>query len=963
MWELENGIENITLIDDQFSLLFLQHVPLNLRASHALPPTFQHRYPGQRKQSSAKSAQLRNNGRNRHGPIQGTQLRRDSGNPETTPEEEFFCLTPEDSRSIVSTNSGGSGRSRNASATSVNSGVVGGKSTSSKSLPIQMGLPDTKIFSVAVEARPTDHTGTDSMVVCDVDTDYTGRFAVVSSCYPNKPSPNDYQRKHAATKAETRSGLDAHTKNHAQNDQSQGQPMKYSKNAKSTEKCTLDQAKETIDTLETPADCKMSKTYSTPEPTSVKLANFEILESQVAVDSLCENLKSDTGDRSKSGKRGKKKKRGGNGQPKLDVQSSFGTSPNIESGSSADTDAMATPSLCILETGKKITMLKNKKDCSTNDKKDIGQADDNDIEVLTTPLKPNKELSVDVGNKNSNNSSESTGQKDTRDNIILDLDETLSSAFAENPKEGVDLLKDGSQQSFDNMSTEELLAEALLSTITDECKYDDLIENKVSEEENFSSEFSKAVSIRDSEKEAEDEDDMEEPFIIKEESPDSDDSLSSEENEDTSEKEKYKEQPPPSFPLINPEETAHPLTEGTSIRMPDVQSSLTMLLPTPANPKSSGHGDNLFNEDKRDASDRGSDIINNIKLAEKIYDNSNEDSENSGTNKKKNAPRSFAAALNADLHQSAKGALTENKKSPKHPFTSADTSEDDLETVFQPALSRKQKRQKKHAAAKTDLSRRTSGASFADSESSLIDDDESNVSFEGQDATQTSEERKLDNELTKKSSQEGWSFEADDLDVNRLIAEVVNDNAALVSSHVEGNDTNQNKKDSHEEKACLDEVFKFDSELAVANTTGPGNSEDDENMDDPSNINQTERGIKDQWNNLNTEEDTSEDDNAANIIMSSTKNKTNKMSKSLNVKLVDAENNKIEKDTSSDNDNTNTGIGATKNTSTNKGSTSLSQSLVLGTTTEGTTSESSVGNSPNPRKTTKKSKKQKKKKF
>merc|ERR1712141_342297 len=82
---------------------------------------------GQRKHSSAKSAQLRNNGRNRHGPIQGTQLRRDSGNPETTPEEEFFCLTPEDSRSIVSTNSGGSGRSRNASSTSTASAVAGGK--------------------------------------------------------------------------------------------------------------------------------------------------------------------------------------------------------------------------------------------------------------------------------------------------------------------------------------------------------------------------------------------------------------------------------------------------------------------------------------------------------------------------------------------------------------------------------------------------------------------------------------------------------------------------------------------------------------------------------------------------------------------------------------------------------------------------------------------------------------------
>jgi len=90
------------------------------------------------------------------------------------------------------------------------------------------------------------------------------------------------------------------------------------------------------------------------------------------------------------------------------------------------------------------------------------------------------------------------------------------------------------------------------------------------------------------------------------------------------------------------------------------------------------------------------------------------------------------------------------------------------------------------------------------------------------------------------------------------------------------------------------------------------------------------------------------------------------MSNSLNVK-VDAENNKIEKDTSnSDNDNNTftSAFASSKIQSNVKGLTSLSQSLVLGTTTEGTTSESSVGNSPNPRKTNpKKSKKSKKKKF
>merc|ERR1739838_1130017 len=76
-------------------------------------------------------------------------------------EEEFFCLTPEDARSISSNTSD---RSRNASTASGHQ------------------IPDSKIFSVAVEAKAKEpQTGLDSMMVCDVDTDYTGRFAVVSS--------------------------------------------------------------------------------------------------------------------------------------------------------------------------------------------------------------------------------------------------------------------------------------------------------------------------------------------------------------------------------------------------------------------------------------------------------------------------------------------------------------------------------------------------------------------------------------------------------------------------------------------------------------------------------------------------------------------------------------------------------------------------------------------------------------
>merc|ERR1719220_3157056 len=132
-------------------------------------------------------------------------------------------------------------------------------------------------------------------------------------------------------------------------------------------------------------------------------------------------------------------------------------------------------------------------------------------------------------------------------------------------------------------------------------------------------------------------------------------------------------------------------------------------------------------------------------------------------------------------------------------------------------------------------------------------------------------------------------------------------------------------------------------------------------MEGMASLNDRTNASENHWNNLNTEDETSEDDNAKNIISYSSKVKDSKMTKSLNVK-VDSENNKIEKEASSDNDNntSSSAFGSSKNQS--NGKSNLSQSLVLGTTTEGTTSESSVGNSPNPRKTTKKSKKQRNKK-
>ena len=75
-----------------------------------------------------------------------------------------------------------------------------------------------------------------------------------------------------------------------------------------------------------------------------------------------------------------------------------------------------------------------------------------------------------------------------------------------------------------------------------------------------------------------------------------------------------------------------------------------------------------------------------------------------------------------------------------------------------------------------------SSGSFADSESSLGNNNNNAV-----------------------KEKEGWSFEADELDVNQLINEVVNSN----------NDNEVIDDVDEEEKTPLEDVFKFDSELAA----------------------------------------------------------------------------------------------------------------------------------------------------
>ena len=130
---------------------------------------------------SGSASKISGSGHKQSGISSGNQNKNSSNKfaESSSAEEEFFCLTPEDARSISSNTSD---RSRNASS-----------STSGHQI-----IPDSKIFSVAVEAKASQPAGSlDNMMVCDVDTDYTGRFAVVSSSSDKKK----VEKKSAAKKS------------------------------------------------------------------------------------------------------------------------------------------------------------------------------------------------------------------------------------------------------------------------------------------------------------------------------------------------------------------------------------------------------------------------------------------------------------------------------------------------------------------------------------------------------------------------------------------------------------------------------------------------------------------------------------------------------------------------------------------------------------------------------------------
>ena len=160
--------------------------------------------------------------------------------------------------------------------------------------------------------------------------------------------------------------------------------------------------------------------------------------------------------------------------------------------------------------------------------------------------------------------------------------------------------------------------------------------------------------------------------------------------------------------------------------------------------------------------------------------------------------------------------------------------------------------------------------------------------------------------------QEGWSFEADDLDISRLIAEVV--------IHQQKMQQDSSEVASGEEKTALDDIFKFDSELVATSRCDLENDDDDDDCED------------DKSSNIAT----STTDDSENDYQVATGPTKKIMSTSLNVGYEEA--------------------SATTGSDL-RGATSLTQSLNCAETTSA--ESSSVGNSPNPKKNKNKSKRKK----
>ena len=304
-----------------------------------------------------------------------------------------------------------------------------------------------------------------------------------------------------------------------------------------------------------------------------------------------------------------------------------------------------------------------------------------------------------------------------------------------------------------------------------------------------------------------------------------------------------------------------------------------------------------------------------------------------------------------------------------------DSSEDDFD--FRPAfISRKQK--KRYSRINSSPATVTSNNSAETDEdfpalgatSRKNDDFRSRVSsFADSESSFTGEADKEVDADEEKPKKDGWSFEADDLDVNKLISEVTSgqpdegdeeDEVKLeVSSKKSSRQQSEEKDESPEraqscEKTPLEDVFKFDSELHedMDQEEDPGESskadevsQEDEAEPEPSEESKPLSFAEKVKQSQMTQEATTEDESETETAVSKVKSVESKMTTSLNVTFDEAN------------------IVSAKEARDALASEKGQQSSTGGGSTSGNESSTSLGNSPNPKNNNKKKSKKKKKNW
>lgn len=288
-------------------------------------------------------------------------------------------------------------------------------------------------------------------------------------------------------------------------------------------------------------------------------------------------------------------------------------------------------------------------------------------------------------------------------------------------------------------------------------------------------------------------------------------------------------------------------------------------------------------------------ILKGIESAEKKYDEPSTSSA-AGT-----IPKSSSTGFHLNFLRDAAGPSFK-EKAPS--FNLEDSSEDDFD--FKPAYSRKAKKTKvKESKSNPDF---VNSSSYADSESSLMMEDNCSIVPKAKEPT------------------EGWSFEADDLDVNRIINEVVNNHGISAIEHPKP------EEGEEEEKTRENLIFKFENELALKDDEDDDEEEEEAGAGNGKNPVLKSASLEDLKDAL--ADDTTEDDSENDFKPASRSGK--KMTTSLNVSFD--EESLIPSSTAREN---------------------LASSGLSGTSVGSTSDGSSVGNSPNPKKNKGKSKKKK----